>query len=300
MIFEYAVEPEFVAASGNLKDYRFLVGAFGLGRPRMMAEFPALKNWRRQVLQAIREPGGLDASRVTALISMLSDRVVQRPGYLYDGSKPWLVNAEGEDGRCPFHAILARANPRNHSRVLIGDRASDDNPLWKAALGSPVRRNPRDMAIAVREMLAICTEAIFIDPHFGPENPRFRSPLREFVAAIASRNGRTVAPRIEVHTSVKSTRAFFEAECLKNIPQLIPAGWSIKFVRWTDIPQGQNELHNRYILTDVGGVIFGVGLDQGKGNDDINLMDRAQFLAHWDEYLGPQPAFKAELPYTVP
>jgi hypothetical protein len=86
MIYEYALEPELVASWGNLSDYRFFVQAFGLGQPRLMSEFPKLKNWRRQVLRALKDPKGMKAQRVTALIEVLSEKMISRQHGGYDGT----------------------------------------------------------------------------------------------------------------------------------------------------------------------------------------------------------------------
>jgi hypothetical protein len=41
--------------------------------------------------------------------------------------------------------------------------------------------------------------------------------------------------------------------------------------------RGTERLHNRYILTEAGGVMFGVGLDAGRGSDMVALLSRPQW-----------------------
>lgn len=55
---------------------------------------------------------------------------------------------------------------------------------------------------------------------------------------------------------------------------------------------GGEQLHNRYILTDPGGVTFGIGLDDGNEGetDDITLMDRETYELRWSQYVGNPPA----------
>ena len=56
---------------------------------------------------------------------------------------------------------------------------------------------------------------------------------------------------------------------------------------------GGQRLHNRYILTDVGGLIFGVGLDDGGAGeiDDVSLMDRSQYELRWSQHATESRAF---------
>jgi len=56
-------------------------------------------------------------------------------------------------------------------------------------------------------------------------------------------------------------------------------------------------LHNRYILTDIGGVRFGAGLDEnrddpGGDTDEVSLMNRETYLKRWDQYASEEPAFE--------
>ena len=55
----------------------------------------------------------------------------------------------------------------------------------------------------------------------------------------------------------------------------------------------RQRLHNRYILTDVGGLVFGAGLDEGAAgeSDDVTLMDRAQYVLRWSEHATETMAF---------
>ena len=71
------------------------------------------------------------------------------------------------------------------------------------------------------------------------------------------------------------------------MPAVIPVGISVRLVRWKQKIVGE-KLHNRFILTDRGGVIFGVGLDDGDGaaeeTDDIKLLDDETYKIRWQQY----------------
>ena len=83
---------------------------------------------------------------------------------------------------------------------------------------------------------------------------------------------------IEYHTgdSNKDTNAFAR-EMGKSIRPYLPAATTLKVVRWKE-----DELHNRYILTDRGGVMFGTGLDVDESaipsEDTVTLLDEQNCL----------------------
>ena len=101
-----------------------------------------------------------------------------------------------------------------------------------------------------------------------------------------------IPSRIEVQTGVKSSENFFIQECNQRLPKLIPLGVSIRIVRIKERLGGE-KVHQRYILTDLGGVRIDPGIDDGQPEEtyDINLMDRNQFDLRWKQYAGDSPAF---------
>jgi len=293
MIYDFALEPELVASWGNLQDYRYFAQAFGLGQPRIMAEYPKLKNWRRQVLQAAQGAGDLEFERVTALIGIFTECVVSRDRQ-YEGALGWLPNAEQEHARIPFHAILANSNPHRHPVVLTEHNLGvDQDRRWELGRSATPNRKAGDLADSVASMLRICNVVIFVDPHFGPENSRHRKPLGAFLDKILARGPECPMPkRIEMQTSDKADEMYFRSECDKHLAIIIPQGLSLRIVRWRERDGGE-KLHGRYILTDVGGVSFQIGLDEGKTGEteDIDLMDRAKYLKRWSQYASNEPAF---------
>jgi hypothetical protein len=82
----------------------------------------------------------------------------------------------------------------------------------------------------------------------------------------------------------------FKSTCEKYLPRIIPAGLTLLVRRWEN-RKGGDKLHNRYILTDVGGVEFGVGLDEGDPGttDDITLLSADSYRRGLNDYTGSAP-----------
>ena len=107
---------------------------------------------------------------------------------------------------------------------------------------------------------------LFIDPYFGPQYPRYQRPLEAFLdAALEQRQGEPPT-RIEIHTGDRLEAGFFKNECHKHLSKIIPEGMSVHLIQWRQ-REGGDKLHNTFILTNTGGVRFGVGLDDGDGAD---------------------------------
>jgi hypothetical protein len=92
----------------------------------------------------------------------------------------------------------------------------------------------------------------------------------------------------------------FRGECEQHLPQIIPDGFMLTVCRWKN-RNGGERLHNRYILTDVGGVHFGFGLDEGDPGttDDIALLSADAYRQRLENYTGPTLAFDLEGAVTI-
>jgi hypothetical protein len=107
----------------------------------------------------------------------------------------------------------------------------------------------------------------------------------------------TVIERIEIHTqfdeSKSPSRDDFAAQFRSVIlSKVVPVGVRLIIKRWQNCDGGEG-LHNRYILTERGGLSFGWGLDEGdpQRTDDITLLADGVYRQRWEQYCGEYPAF---------
>jgi hypothetical protein len=296
MIFEYAIEPELVATWGTIDKSRYFRDHLGLGKNRIVSEFPKLKNWRRRVLTAAAHlKNTSDHDRILELIDIVTEKMISREDYSFDGTIPWLENAEEEYENKKFEAILSRENPRRRIFVLTdGDLTISDK--WNKLRGDSIPRRASEMAAFISSMLANCREAIFVDPHFDPREERYRRPLKEFLKILVEKRIIHCFPRVEVHASDSDDKpafSLFRDRCLKNLPPIIPSDLTLVIKRWRQRSGGER-LHNRYIITDIGGVAFNCGLDEGEDGetDDVTLLEKKQYLLRWQQYASDTPAFE--------
>ncbi len=316
MIFEYALEPELAASWHDFKDARYFKEKFGIRRGRLVSRYP--KRWKALVWQAFDSSDQNARKRLEGLVTVLTRNMVVR-GSSFDGSRPsWLENAENEHERSPFHAILARANPRNNPAVVLGHRLDEESePRWVVHQSVPAPRDAEQLAEVVAPMLRCASKAIFVDPNFKPEEQRFCRTLGAFLAAML-RGRPGPMPYVELQVDQdKYGRKHFEQHCQKKLPAIVPVGLKLYIVRWKQRCGGQ-PLHNRYILTDIGAVLFGHGLDESgervdrtaseakaPGNqcgstDDIVHLSEKTYLHRWRQYASDTPAFdREELPLVI-
>jgi hypothetical protein len=90
-------------------------------------------------------------------------------------------------------------------------------------------------------------------------------------------------PEIQYHLGDNATAEFFQDHCRRLVEVKLPRGSSCRFIRWR-----RNSLHNRYVLTDRGGVQFGQGLDENAGGgpefDLVTILDASAAANLFETY----------------
>ena len=275
MICEYALEPELVATWHTDPHYHHFIKNFGFdpddGRAtgRVVAQYPS--SWKKRVLNAFRansrssDESFVKKRRIEILLEQLGRIRVRRSGSTWNDQYTWLKNAEEENRRHQFHAILS-CNPGDNPQVICGEDVlpgMNPPPLWRVPREKPVPRIAASMATYLKPMLRCATRILFIDPHFRPLEPRYRNPLKQFLEIICD-GSRDVT--LEYHTGDTISQDLLQKHCQQYLPRIIPSGFTLTVCRWKERNTGE-ELHDRYILTDIGGVKIPRGLDESNRYD---------------------------------
>lgn len=267
LIHDYALEPELVAECNEFL-YRYLTQykKFSWNTGCILVQYPSI--WRRVVEKLVG-----DEKRLEVLFARLPRTQVVRDASMWNDTATWLENAEQEKNLHPFHVILARDNPRNQSNVVRVEDISSET-AESIAWGNPppsvtVDRTATSMVAYIEPLLLYSTRIRFIDPHFCPLQNRFQNPLREFLRVICY-GSRQVT--LEYHVSASYSDApdwnEFQHDCEYCLPELIPTGFTLTIRRWNN-RVGGDRFHNRYILTDIGGVSFNNSIAEVPSDEDI-------------------------------
>lgn len=313
MIHEYAIDPEVVASWGKDYNARIFRSAFGLGQPRWVSAFPTKSHWRKKFGEALESQKGnmgpVEQLRVVEKAKQLIETSIVRQSnpYQYNG-KTWVQNAIIAGLKSPFQGIIATSNPTNADQVIVADEVElKEIPRWDVRRAATPNRTVADIASELAPMLRIADEVAVIDPYFRANKRDRRIVLEGIIDQIVA--GRTVAPpkTVTVLVAAYYERApdlqTFNDECLIKMPQHIKRGLEVTFVRLVQRQNGE-KLHNRYVLTNHGGVKLGntLEVDDSGASDDANLMDKDQYLVRAAQYF-PQiangcllvPSFDIEL-----
>ncbi|MDL2226718.1 hypothetical protein LJB86_03575 [Deltaproteobacteria bacterium OttesenSCG-928-M10] len=280
MLREFAVEP---ALLGEYGEFRYLSEKFGVQKARMIAEFP--KKWRSMVYKSAVDFTPMQKKSLEAWLKNKKTFLVPS-GRDCETLDDWLHSAELAHDRHPFHAILATTNPRGHEKVILTREIPLENEiLFNCPHEVFMPREPEAFADISCLLLRHSRQIIFVDPHAHASNTRRGDRWGEALSAMFG----CIHPEATIRYCAMDFSRGEEIDCRlnnlkENWPQFIPKGKILEFVL-LDKDDGM-DTHNRFILTERGGIKFAWGLDASKnsGKDVVNVMAEKTHASLLDEY----------------
>ncbi|WP_315795715.1 hypothetical protein [Bradyrhizobium sp. SZCCHNRI3043] len=270
MFYEYAVEPQAIAASWA--NFRYIIEKFGFDQGRLIAEFP--KRWLREVYDATISLPPVQRKRVEEALNQARKNKLIRTGRPYNESVgDWLQNAVVEHQRVPFRAIIANANPTNNRVVLAAAELDESHPLMNVPHDQAVHRDAKSLAAAMKEILEFSSRVVFIDPFFDPFDSRYRATFRECLDIVRSFNPNAVCEIHYRYHNAKPANDAIEREAPHLFPGTFPNDLRVIIFCWREKAGGE-DFHDRYLLTERGGIAVGAGFSAEGAHQttDMRLM----------------------------
>ena len=284
MVHEYAIDP---TALNNWQRLRFIADAAGVSHGRLISEFPG--SWRRTVVRLFDGKFGVERTKLEVQLKRITPHLIPSGGRICSGKEaPWLEHAEIAHASAPFRAIVAGDNPRSNASVLLIDEIDGSTELWRAKHSIPAPRDAAGLADAACLLLQVASDIVFVDPNFRPSD-RFLRPFERFLVHCAGTRGR-VFPRIRLVVEDKYAKPgdVLEQNFHASLAPLIPTSLKCELVRVSERNAPSEKLHNRYVLTELGGIDYGIGLDDDSGrggqSDDVHLLEKDHFDRRWRQY----------------
>lgn len=318
MIYDFALEPELVATWHDRRVAYPLLCQMGLGHRRVPCTYP-VASWRNRVMAALEEDiSGLEIARqqtarrnLDVLARHLEQSATRRSGRV-EPPDSWLQAAVREHGEFPFGGILVREATNGHPAVVSAHHLPDQQPPTWSPAAEPTLRQPEDMARALAPLLRACRDLRFVDPYFDVTDAGSFEPMRAYLAAAQRRRG-VGDLQVQVHFSVRpeqieqesrlARRQLRESEvgegrvvaCERLLAPLVNRAVRVQACVWAQGPAGVR-MHNRYVLTEVGGVAIQTGLDRApagsRQTDDLTVLSKEQLALRLQEYSPAGVAFR--------
>jgi hypothetical protein len=291
LIKEFAIEPKVIAA---WRHFQLLWNDFGVAKGRLISRFP--RSWNREVYELAQKVNSGQPVRATAICERIRQGATKiiPSRREFDPQSSWLANATRQMKVKPFHAIVAEENSNGHSSVLVAEELDREHPLYRVETDCKVPRTAESLAQCAELALAVCEEIQLVDPHFDVFKRRFRETFTEILSVRRAAPQRLRVCEIHTRKPADFVRKAQEALFRRYFQTALPAGATLRVHFWSERAGGE-KLHPRFLLTELGGLKFDYGLDEGEGPSDttwVMLMDQGMWETVRRDYSRPSPSFE--------
>jgi hypothetical protein len=237
------------------------------------------------VIEAARQSAKpVEFTRIVERLRQVSDRVLLasgRPGG--DGTKCWLDRAVAEHAREPFAAVIALENPCGHPGVLLQADVDENSKYFRTDRQIEIQRTANDLVGCIERLLRHSSLVKWIDPYIDLRQGRWRRPFLGALDVLRTKQKRTI---LEIHRGVEN-----ETHQLNLVHQFKAEfqHCACDQVTLSLHLHPERSMHDRFILTERGGVQVGHGLDDnedGGSNPVANvlLLDANLFEVQWHKF----------------
>ncbi|MEY8200667.1 MAG: hypothetical protein RPS47_15635 [Colwellia sp.] len=283
MLYEFALEPKLVyRVTESRRNFVDFLQRFSIGNPAVISDYPKIKYFRKQVLSELDD--ALPESQKTMIEEVLkflseSPRVKRCSGY--NKNEDWVSNVTTENSRIPFDNIVCSTSGINIGEITLDDihEGYPDYPRQVV-----VQRVADKITNTIENMLRLSTKIIFVDPYFSADDKNW-VPFINFIE-VAKEAQPVESLDVEVLFR-KGARGIANdlAEKFQKSHRDLLIDCNITFKQIKE-RKNQEVIHNRYVLTDIGGVCFGIGLgeDAITASDEVTILDKVVYELRWSQY----------------
>lgn len=276
MIHEYALDPEAILRWNDRLTRKLVLEAFRSGSGRVPACLPS--KWARQLINESEIEDQNERKQFIEFVRALDLKKSKRQATVWDGgARTWLENILLEHNARSFHAIVTPQAVEGCAQAIGVDVDLDAGP-WTVARSRRIPRTAEALASAVAPLLFSTRTVTIVDPVFRPVH-RFDAGIQRLLAASANPAFTTeVRILMREDNGDRPWPAMMERDCDRLGP-FVPARVILEVIYAPAANIGAR-LHNRFILTDEGGVMLGDSIDEGQAGEsnDVALLDQAHFI----------------------
>ena len=268
MFQEYAVEPRALAVSWI--NAKYLIEKFGLEQGRLISEFP--RKWLKEVYSASGNWKPVERKKLEEKLKQVKSVIFSIKYRSYDSQKGnWLTQALEQHKIDPFHAIIVKEKPvQFNAAYLEVSEIEENHGKFQVDRSQKILRVGTEIAKALEELLGSAQVIQFVDPFFSDQD-KYRKTLKACLKLL--NHNRINEIKCEIH-HCNEKFGYRVHDCFKAnkkvIEGVIPDGLCLEFFTWKEFEFGE-DFHDRYLLTDRGGVILGAGFSEEGAGENVEI-----------------------------
>ena len=287
MFEEFAIDPALVV---QWEYFDKLRSQFGLDKGRLIADYPN-KGWKKEVANLLlaKQSNANPVRNCSTIEAWLTgsdgtrDLRLARAKRPYDQNKKWIRNAEEQAPS--FHAVVSQDLIEVQNAIQVTETMClDEHPLFCVETQPRISRTNEALIDVAKPLLQCSSKIKWVDRFFDSQDPTKTGPFKHMLQWI----GQNFANRqweIELH--VERSDAFSQNtkdNYFRALSPLVTSGVRMTVFFWKAAAEN---LHPRFLLTDVGGLQYDYGLDRGHVATETSiviLQTPTRWKDEWQRY----------------
>lgn len=259
MLYEYAVDPSLL---GDVNNCRTVFDSFRAHNGRLIADVP--RQWVRDAFLAIqRIPESECHPVMRKTIKVHLKKLLQqslcanRPIQDWNRSaETWLRYVATSGAKYPYAGVIADAATEVPIKAYsVKDLFMTAPESWNAPTQIYVARDAVSIVDALMPLLRISKTVMLIDRHIYPGEPRALRVLKEIIARAHQYSYERGIRKVIIHSS--DHRQDWQSSLERHVLPILSPGMELEAFLWP-----KNTEHDRFLVTDVGGISLGEGFDE--------------------------------------
>jgi hypothetical protein len=283
MFKEFAIEPSLMA---EWESFRELRDKFGIFQGRFIADFPR-KKWKKMVASLLAESakGDHPVRNSATMLAWLQSQDARRDTRFsrrhgpYDDSQSWVINALAAQDR--FDAFITTAETQSDKSITWDEMTPiSEHPLFTVNTQPRVARRGSELLQVIKPLLGLSTQVRWVDRYLSPDRDQLETVL-DCLQWI--RQESIPIKGFELHLGGQDVDFRIQQQNYRRVlGDSIPDGLKISLHWWA--ASSTENIHPRFVLTDIGGLQFDHGTDPGLGTSIVHLLIRTRWQEELQRY----------------
>ncbi len=289
MLVEHLVEPEFltevVTSRRNFNDF---LREFSRQSPRVVGKLQKFSKFRRKTLQVQGEEVNEDQqTMLIELLQFIEENCLVNRNSGIDGNLSFLENCINAHQQSPSHVFCLNEPAGQAVRGIDFIYSADLND---GILSLPnqrlVQKSLNEMIQATTDFLRLSSRITFVDPYFS-DRATMLNPMVKFIE-LCGANSPVESTKITILLKDRAGAPLiqFLMNAITRHNDFNSTG--IASLTVTSLIEKDNgeALHNRYIISELGALHWGIGLDERNSevNDDVVMLNDEIFNKRSEQY----------------
>ena len=289
MLVEHLVEPEFLTeVVSSKRNYEDFLREFSRQSPRVVGKLQKFNKFRRKTLLAQGEEANEDQQgMLIELLNFIEETCLVDRNSGIDGGISFFENCVQAHQQFPSHVFCLNARAEQAIQGIDFIYSADLNDGIRSLPNQRlVQKSLNEMVQATTDFLRLSSRITFVDPYFS-DRATMLNPMVKFIELCGANSpvesteitillkDRAGAPLIQFLMNAITTHNDFNSTGIASLTV-------------TSLIEKDNgeALHNRYIISELGALFWGIGLDErhSEVNDDVVMLNEEIFSKRSKQY----------------